>query len=590
MNDDANQSGGLMQAYTAVREGKILEGEFWREQWVNAPEDERQQRYRAAKMNIHQADVSTEEMMRDQQIVAQYEEKYPWYSKERLSETYMNMTLQGVEGLARGVWELGRTTRDVANVFLPEDMELEDYGPAPDFLPDDSWDDGIVSAVTQFLPAFLGAQKFVSGIGLFPALAQGGARAKFLANMGEGAIAGAAVDFSLFDPAEANLANVMQELGIKNEFTEFMSSSEEDPDITDRFKAALTGALAGATVDLGLYAAKGALQLGKAGGVTLAGLIGTAATQLKRLRGLQDEVINSGKSVKNQEDAEHINSLSTVLNEIEPNAQALDDTQRQVETSVRQQVADDLEGTVAKAEERVGRTVNTDDIAEIFPEYGGSLENRINHRASVHEPASYVSKKLYDKLLKDPVPEGHEDVVLFTAGGAGAGKSVGVKNLQEAGSLARPNIIYDTNMNSTGSAIKKIDQAIEAGKPVKILYTYRDPVEAMVKGTLKRAQKKLDSGEMYGRVVGLDTHIDTHNGSLKTIKELAEHYQGNENVEIVGLINKAGQEPQVVPIDQLPEPPADDELMQLLLDALEEEFQNGRVPEDVYRRTKNSGR
>ncbi|MBM4220094.1 MAG: hypothetical protein FJ171_10820 [Gammaproteobacteria bacterium] len=104
-----------------------------------------------------------------------------------------------------------------------------------------------------------------------------------------------------------------------------------------------------------------------------------------------------------------------------------------------------------------GRVLNTDTARELEPEY---LKDRTKS-ADVHEPASAFIKKLYAKRLAEPTPKGKMPVVVFTAGGTGAGKSSGVDILEmENPAFAQAELVYDTNMNKFSSALDKIDQAL----------------------------------------------------------------------------------------------------------------------------------
>ena len=119
----------------------------------------------------------------------------------------------------------------------------------------------------------------------------------------------------------------------------------------------------------------------------------------------------------------------------------------------------------------------------------------------MHAPASWLTKKLYAEALAKKPKRGETNWVLFTAGGTGAGKSSALRSM---GSLAdKAQIIFDTNMNGFDSALKKVNQALAAGKKVDIAYTFRDPVEALKEGALPRAMRQ---EEKYGsgRTVPID--------------------------------------------------------------------------------------
>jgi hypothetical protein len=142
-----------------------------------------------------------------------------------------------------------------------------------------------------------------------------------------------------------------------------------------------------------------------------------------------------------------------------------------------------------------------------------------------------------------PTPAGRDREVLFTAGGTGAGKSSGLRALggENAG------IIYDTNMNTLASAAAKIDQALEAGWRVKLVYTYRDPIEAWVAGALPRAEK-------MGRTVPVEIHVETHIGARQVIGELAARYREDPRVTVEVVDNSLGKGNQrVTSLEDLPE-------------------------------------
>lgn len=178
-----------------------------------------------------------------------------------------------------------------------------------------------------------------------------------------------------------------------------------------------------------------------------------------------------------------------------------------------------------------GTVINTDIARELSDDYRADR----TLSADVHEPASAFTKRLYTDKLAEQTPEGKEPTVLFTAGGTGAGKSSGMR----AADIGNPEIVYDTNMNKLSSAKDKIDQALDAGRDVHIVYTYRDPVEAFRNGALPRAARM--EGEMgSGRTVPLDEHVKTHVGASEVIRHVAEQYKDDPRVSITAIDNSRG--------------------------------------------------
>ncbi len=227
---------------------------------------------------------------------------------------------------------------------------------------------------------------------------------------------------------------------------------------------------------------------------------------------------------------------------------------------------------------RGGKVLNTDIARELSEDY---LKNR-TLSANVHEPASSFIKQYYSELLAQPAKEGSR--VLFTGGGTGAGKT---SSLQETlPKIAKEaEIVYDTNMNKLESARKKIDQALESGRKVDLVYTYRDPVEALREGSLSRAMRQVkDIGT--GRTVPLKEHIRTHLGSREVMPQLMEAYKDNPNVRIAVVDNSLGKgQARISSLEALPQLDTKT-LEKQLRNALEEEFKAGKITKEVYEASK----
>jgi len=229
-----------------------------------------------------------------------------------------------------------------------------------------------------------------------------------------------------------------------------------------------------------------------------------------------------------------------------------------------------------------GRILNTDSARELFPEYQA---NR-TLSAEVHEPASTFIKKLYQDKLANPTPEGLDPHVVFTAGGTGAGKTSAmqsiVKNVPE---INRAEMVYDTNMNTFHSADQKMQDALKSGRKVTLLYTYRDPVDALINGALPRAIR-MEQAAGSGRTVPLSEHLKTHVGSRNTIEELATKYKNDPNVNIHIIDNSLGKNiaPIETSLDKLPQL-EENVVKENLKNALEQQKNN--ISPAIYSGTKD---
>lgn len=228
----------------------------------------------------------------------------------------------------------------------------------------------------------------------------------------------------------------------------------------------------------------------------------------------------------------------------------------------------------AMPESEGGKVLNTDVARELSPEYQADR----SLSAQVHEPASAFIKQLYAKKLAEAPKAGEEPLVVFSAGGTGAGKSSGIDT-------AGAQIVYDTNMNRAESATQKIDQALQAGKRVEIAYTYRDPIEALTGGALPRAMRQ-ETRSGSGRTVPLNEHVGTHVGARDTIERLAAHYAGDDRVKIRVFDNTHGKgNARIATLAQVPKlgEGAYTRLREEASTALDAEHQAGRISDAVYR-------
>ena len=233
-----------------------------------------------------------------------------------------------------------------------------------------------------------------------------------------------------------------------------------------------------------------------------------------------------------------------------------------------------------------GRTLNTDVARELSPHYRADRTKS----ADVHEPSSAFVKRLYADKLAQQTPEGRDATVIFTAGGTGAGKTTGMEIVKKVNSAAgRAEMTYDTNMNKFETADKKVAQALDAGRKVHIIYTYRDPVEALENGALKRASR-MESQMGTGRTVPLSEHAKTHLGARQAIEQLAAKYGNNGKVQIQVIDNSRGAgKAQLSSLDKLPKL-KENEVRKGLQDALERAKKSGAISDAIYRGTADYAR
>lgn len=234
-----------------------------------------------------------------------------------------------------------------------------------------------------------------------------------------------------------------------------------------------------------------------------------------------------------------------------------------------------------------GRILNTDDAREMSPEYRADR----TRSADVHEPSSAFVKQMYADKLSQPTPTGRDNTVLFTAGGTGAGKTTGLQEANKvSNNIRNAEIVYDTNMNSFDSADKKISQALKAGRKVAVVYTYRDPVEALENGALKRASR-MEADLGTGRTVPLEEHFKTHAGAREVMEQLQAKYGDDHRFHLVAIDNSRGpgNAKVVSGLDKLPKF-NHSEVRKGLSDALENAYRSGKISQAIYEGTRGNPR
>lgn len=240
----------------------------------------------------------------------------------------------------------------------------------------------------------------------------------------------------------------------------------------------------------------------------------------------------------------------------------------------REQVETDVDAAIAAydalKETNGGRIVNTDFVRELSADF----KRDRSRAAAVHSVASELSQKIFNRRLAEAKPGGE---VLFLAGGAGSGKSTG-RDLLGLGDQ----LTYDGTLSNFDSATKDIDAALAADQTVRLVYTFRDPVEAFKNGIIKRAVGE-EAKYGSGRTVPVDVFLRGHEGAREAFGKLLERYADDERVKFNVIDNSRGQgEARPVEFASLPKPEYNG-LREKLLETLDEERTSGAVSEDLYR-------
>jgi hypothetical protein len=180
-----------------------------------------------------------------------------------------------------------------------------------------------------------------------------------------------------------------------------------------------------------------------------------------------------------------------------------------------------------------GKVISVDQAKELSPDYADSNSSRARLAGAVQEPAHKFAHRLYARELAKHALPGQQDMVLFTAGGTGAGKTSTIRNADGAKLFRDAQIVFDGTLHDYQDGVKLIDQALAAGKRVVIVAVHRDLLEAFDNGVLPRAARQ-------GRPVPLDEHIETHKGIADALPRYVNRYQDNPRVQFVAIDNSRG--------------------------------------------------
>jgi hypothetical protein len=269
---------------------------------------------------------------------------------------------------------------------------------------------------------------------------------------------------------------------------------------------------------------------------------------------------------------------------------------REIEARFAAYLEDHTDEALVRYQKKYGKEINTDNARELSPDYapGGTeaedtatRDARARWSAAVHEPSSAFTKEIFRRELKKPAAANERNQVIFTAGGAGVGKTSSihqVAGLEEA--VAAAQIVYDTTLSSLKSSLERVSQALEAGKQVSIIYVYRDPVESFTGGALPRAERN-------GRTLPLDAYIETHLGAPEVLLKIADVYKGDARLAIAIIDNSRGRGGAAVSdlsfVRSVAGKYTRDELRTKLARALEDAYEKGKrgekdgISEVIYR-------
>jgi len=245
-----------------------------------------------------------------------------------------------------------------------------------------------------------------------------------------------------------------------------------------------------------------------------------------------------------------------------------------IEARAIEHVKQRLDALVEEYRQRFGVVVGTDLARELFPDYTASLDSRLKLAVAVQRSAAHIADQVFTRILS----ERRTGDALFTAGGTGSGKTTAIRTTtQTQGLIASAAIIYDSNLNSFGSAKAKLELTLAAGLRAIVIFVHRHPVEAYLQGVLPRAF-------VEGRTVSIEGHLRMHRDSLKTFLRVQRMFADNARAAFL-VLNNTGHESEAFPADiaYLKSVQYDQvELFAAIKEGLDHAYRQGEISEALY--------
>lgn len=169
---------------------------------------------------------------------------------------------------------------------------------------------------------------------------------------------------------------------------------------------------------------------------------------------------------------------------------------------------------LADPDSRGGHVVNADIARRLLPNYDPFSPSTEQHKA-----AARLADAIFEEGLRNP----EINSVVFTAGGAGSGKSTALRNIGFHN--APDSLLYDSVFGTYSSAAKEIQATLDAGKAPTVIFVYRG-FEDSVRGNLSRAARE-------NRVTPLDYQADRYIKAMETFGKLQEKFGGRAEFFII---------------------------------------------------------
>lgn len=185
----------------------------------------------------------------------------------------------------------------------------------------------------------------------------------------------------------------------------------------------------------------------------------------------------------------------------------------------------------ALPETQGGKIVDADTARKLYPPYAESAEGATKHLDHTDEPAGMFAKELYEKKLEKPA----KGEAIILGGGSASGKSTWLSRHHDT--VDRSDVVYDSTGTNYKYQKQRIEQALDSGRPVRMVYVYQ--------GFEKALDNNANRFKDTGRLVSPDYMAKAHVGALDTFLRLAEEYKNEKAVKFHIVDNSKEGRPEI---------------------------------------------
>ncbi len=184
----------------------------------------------------------------------------------------------------------------------------------------------------------------------------------------------------------------------------------------------------------------------------------------------------------------------------------------------------------ARYRERFGSQVSTDQARQVLAE-DLPAEDRLRLNPELQRPAQALADAVRRQILSESTPAGKEAHVAILAGPTGAGKTTALDRLAGGrNAIADAELQLEGTYKNFETARQHVQDALDAGRRVSVIYVHREPGPAYESGVLARRDEAF-------RPVTPEFHLEAHTRAPEALSRLYDTFHADPRVEFTVVDN-----------------------------------------------------